>query len=310
MTRTTTRPAARSLPAPDPATRVPCPYRGPDTAVCPVHAPTASRMLIWAGPSQLDGAPVIVLATGVPTMAQRARGARSGNTKTGDMVQTYILRADVNPVAALRDGADVSICGVCPHKSRAAGGSGACYVNVGQGPNSAWKAHQHTGSMPLDLERLRGLKIRFGSYGDPAAVPSHVWASLDAVAAGVTGYTHQWHAERLAAAGLDTAGADIALAEWCMASADTAAEGVMARRLGYRSFIVRAPGEKRPAGAVVCPASAEGGKRTVCATCMACGGNGNGRRQDVTIIAHGSTAGAFKPSAPLVGRSLPLAVVA
>ena len=301
MARTTT-----TLPAPDPATRVPCPYQGADTAVCPVHAPTATRMLIWAGPSQLDGAPIIVLATGVPASAKR--GAKSGNTKTGDMVQTYILRADVNPVAALRLGADVSICGICPHKSKTAGGSGACYVNVGQGPNSAWKAHQHTGSMPLDLERLRGLKIRFGSYGDPGAVPAHVWQSLADVAAGVTGYTHQWQSDRLADAGLDTAGADRALAQWCMASADTPDEGRMARRLGYRSFIVRAPGTAVPKGAVVCPASAEAGKRTVCATCMSCGGNGNGRRQDVTIIAHGSTASAFTPSAPLVGRSLPLAV--
>lgn len=288
-----------SLPAPDPSTKVPCPYDAPNTVVCPVHAPTATRMVIWEGPSLIDGAPIIVLATGVPTMAQRARGARSGNTKTGDMVQTYILRADINPVAALRLGLDATICGVCPHKSRAAGGSGACYVNVGQGPRSAWVAHQHTGSTPLDLERLRGLKIRFGSYGDPGAVPSHVWQSLDAVAAGVTGYTHQWDADRLAASGYSTDAADIKLAEWCMASADTAAEGRTARRLGFRSFIVRGPGDPKPKGAVVCPASAEGGKRTVCATCMSCGGTGNGRTRDVTIIAHGSTAGAFRPSLPL-----------
>ncbi len=284
---------------PNPATRFPCPYVGADTVVCPVHAPTATRMVIWEGPSLLDGSPIIVLATGVPTAAQRKRGARSGNVKTGDMVQTYILRADINPVAVLRAGADVSICGVCPHKSRAAGGSGACYVNVGQGPRSAWVAHQHTGSTPFDIERLRGLKIRFGSYGDPAAVPSYVWQQLADAASGVTGYTHQWDADKLAAAGYATDAADIKLAQWCMASADTAAEGRQARRLGFRSFIVRGPNDPKPAGAVVCPASAEGGKRTVCATCMSCGGTGNGRRNDVTIIAHGSTAGSFRPSLPL-----------
>lgn len=292
---------APTMPAPDPATRVPCPYDNADTGVCPVHRPTATRMLVWQGPSVIDGAPIMLLATGVPTASQRARGAKSQNVKTGDMVQTYILRSDINPVEALKTGADVSICGVCPHKSRAAGGSGACYVNVGQGPRSAWVAHQHTGSTPYDPERLRGLKIRFGSYGDPAAVPSHVWSELADLAAGVTGYTHQWDANRLAGAGLSTDAADIKLAQWCMASADTSDEGRMARRLGYRSFIVRAPGDARPAGAVVCPASAEAGKRTVCATCMACGGTSNGRRHDVTIVAHGSTASSFRP--------LPLMVV-
>ena len=279
--------------------RMACPYDNTNTGVCPVHKPTATRMLIWEGPSVIDGSPIIVLATGVPTAAQRKRGARSANVKTGDMVQTYILRADINPVAALAYGADVSICGVCPHKSRAAGGSGACYVNVGQGPRSAWVAHQHTGSTPYDPERLRGLKIRFGSYGDPAAVPSYVWQELAALADGVTGYTHQWHANRLLDAGLSADAADIKLSQWCMASADTADEGRMARRLGYRSFIVRSPSDPKPAGSVVCPASVEAGKRTVCATCMACGGTGNGRRHDVTIIAHGSTARSFRPSLPL-----------
>lgn len=279
--------------------RTPCQFAGPDTVVCPIHAPTASRMLVWQGPSQIDGSPIVVLATGVPTLSARKRGASSGNVKTGDMVQTYIVRADIDPVSAIKHGADVSICGVCPHKGKSAGGSGACYVNVGQGPRSAWAAHQHTGSTAFDLERLRGVKVRFGSYGDPAAVPAHVWAAIAGVASGVTGYTHQWLADRLASAGLSTAPADIAYAEWCMASADTADEGRMARKRGYRSFIVRSPGDAKPVGSVVCPASAEAGKRTVCATCMACGGNGNGRKHDVTIVAHGSTASSFRPSLPL-----------
>lgn len=268
---------------------------------CTTHAPTPTRMVIWEGPSVIDGTPIIVLATGVPTLSQRknGRGARSGNAKTADMVQTYILRADVNPVTALRLGLDVSICGVCPHKSRAAGGTGACYVNVGQGPRSAWVAHQHTGSTQFDLERLRGIKVRIGSYGDPAAVPSHVWRDIASVAAGVTGYTHQWDAARLHAAGLNTDAANPEFSQWCMASADTPAEGIAARRIGFRSFIVRSADTPRPRGAVVCPASAEAGKRTVCATCMACGGTGNGRKHDVTIIAHGSTATSFRASLPL-----------
>jgi hypothetical protein len=292
----------RTIPAPDPATRVPCPYDAPGTVVCPVHAPTATRMLIWEGPSVIDGAPIVVLATGVPTLKQRARGARSGNSKTGDMVQTFILRADINPVAAIAMGADVSICGVCPHKGKTAGGSGACYVNVGQGPRAAWVAHQHTGSTPYDPERLAGLKIRFGAYGDPAAAPADMWAELHRLAVGVTGYTHQWDAERLRAGGLSPDAADPRFRDWMMASADTAEEGRRARALGYRSFIVRAPGDAKPRGAIVCPASAEGGRRTVCADCMQCGGVGNGRRNDVSIVVHGTTARAFRPLPLMVLR--------
>lgn len=289
-------------PAPDPATRVPCPYQDPAAPICPVHSPTATRMLLWEGPSVIDGAPIVVLATGVPTLKQRARGAKSANSKTGDMVQCFILRADISPLAAIAMGADVSICGVCPHRGSASGGSDACYVNVGQGPRSAWVAHNHTGSTPYDPARLKGLKIRFGAYGDPAAAPSSMWAELHALAAGVTGYTHQWDRDRLAADGLSPDAADPRFSEWMMASADTADEGRRARRLGYRSFIVRGPGEPKPRGAIVCPASAEGGKRTVCANCMQCGGVSNGRRNDISIVVHGTTAGKFRPLPLLVVR--------
>jgi hypothetical protein len=258
-------------------------------------------MVVWRGLSVIDGrTPLVVLAT---FDTRRDSDSSSANAKTGGMVQTFILRDDVDPLTALRDGLDASICGVCPHKSIAAGGSGACYVNVGQAPLSTWRAYKRDGtrtdkrgrpttvgdSVPLDLDMLRGRRIRFGAYGDPAAVPFEVWQSLAAVADGVTGYTHQWRA------------ADPRFAQFCMASADSAAEGVIARHRGYRNFIVRAAGDPKPRGAVVCPASAEAGKRTVCASCMQCGGTSNGRTADITIVAHGSTARKFRP--------LPLTVV-
>lgn len=254
------------------------------------------RMLVWRGVSVLDGVtPLVVLAT----YDTRDGDQSSQNAKTGGMVQTWILRDDISPLDALRDGADTAICGVCPHKSIAAGGSGACYVNVGQAPRSIWHAYAVTraraigtgagDTLALNLDALRGRKIRFGAYGDPAAVPFEVWQQLASVASAVTGYTHQWR------------DADPRFAEVCMASADSIAEGIVARHRGYRSFIVRERGSSKPRGAVVCPASAEAGKRTVCADCLQCGGTGNGRRADITIEAHGSTARAFRP--------LPLSVV-
>lgn len=235
-----------------------------------------NRMLVWSGVSVLDGiTPLVVLATGLAQSSQ--------NSKTGGMVQLWILRADIAPHTAHTQGADAAVCGNCPHRSKASGGSNACYVNLGQGPRSTWVAHTNTGSMPMDVEAFRGRRVRFGAYGDPAAVPFEVWQGIANVAAGVTGYTHQWRT------------ADPRFAQYCMASCDSVDEYREARRAGYRGFVVRPAGSVKPAGMVTCPASAEAGKRTVCASCMQCGGTSNGRTATITIEAHGATKRSFVP---------------
>ncbi|AGR46506.1 hypothetical protein ODIN_92 [Mycobacterium phage Odin] len=242
------------------------------------------RMLIWEGKSELDGSDIIVLATGVPKASKHGNRRKSSvNVKTGDMIQVYILRADKAPLDVIREGLDESICGVCPHRSKASGGSSACYVNVGQGPRSTWAAHERNGSASFRVEAFAGQRVRFGAYGDPAAVPFEVWDRIASVAEGVTGYTHQWRT------------ADPRFAQICMASADSVAERRQARHKGYRTFRVRTASEARLNGEVTCPASREAGYKTVCATCMACGGTDNGRKQDITIIAHGPTAKRFIP---------------
>ena len=60
-------------------------------------------MIIYEGPSKLDGAPIVAIATGVD-------GA-SDNGKTGDMVQITIIRADIAPHHATKTGDDTSVCG-------------------------------------------------------------------------------------------------------------------------------------------------------------------------------------------------------
>lgn len=259
------------------------------------------RMVVWRGASRLDGVtPVVVLATYDSNPLRSA----SANGKTGGMVQTWILVDGAEPLDVLMSGGDAAICGTCPHRGPASGGSGACYVNVGQAPNSTYRAYRRDGSrvvgrrkdgshpddsVPFDVEVFRGRVVRFGSYGDPAAVPVEVWEAIRAVARDVTGYTHAWRS------------ASPRFAAFAMASADTVEEGREARRAGYRSFIVRGVGDPKPRGAVTCPASAEAGHRTVCASCLKCSGTGSGRRGDVTIVAHGSSARKFRP--------LPLSVV-
>ena len=237
-------------------------------------------MTVWQGISQIDGVtPIVVIAT------FGKAGKASANEKTGDMIQTFILRADMEPWEAIQTGQDEAICGVCPHRGKASGGTGACYVRVYQAPLSTWRSWDRGNAEAFDLERFRGRKVRIGSYGDPAAVPVAVWQEIVAVAAATTGYTHQWRK------------ADPAFAAFCMASTDSVAERREARLMGYRTFHVRALGTGKGKGEIVCPASAEAGKRTVCASCLQCGGTGNGRTGDITIMAHGASKRAFAPLA-------------
>ena len=56
--------------------------------------------VFYDGPSLIDGAPIIGIAV-----------LESSNAKTGNMVQTYILRADMAPLAAIASGDDVSTAG-------------------------------------------------------------------------------------------------------------------------------------------------------------------------------------------------------
>jgi hypothetical protein len=161
-----------------------------------------NTFLLWAGPSAIDGAPIGLFVSGLAN--------RSRNRKTGAMVQTYIMRLDVDPVQAIKLGLDGSICGTgknrCPHmlqeRTNAAGKVKlvrTCYVNVGQGPLTIWRAWER-GNVPMpDIHTVQraiaatGRPLRMGAYGDPAAIPQHVWESILPFATGRTGYTHQWN---------------------------------------------------------------------------------------------------------------------
>ena len=239
--------------------------------------------ILWQGASLLDGAPIVAIATGL--------NHSSTNRKTGAMIQTYILRSDISPIDAVRTGADASMCGNCPHRGARTPdgewGHRTCYVNVGQGPLGVWRAFKrgrYPGLPDEALARLAALIstgagriVRLGTYGDPAAVPSVIWRNLVMKAKGHTGYTHQWRDAP-------------SLVKLCMASVDTVAEALEAQALGWRTFRVdtsRAIGAQP--GEVLCPASAEAGKKLTCEKCLACGG-ADGRRGSIYIPAHGGFA--------------------
>ena len=232
-------------------------------------------IIIYRGPSMLDGKPIVAIVSSL--------GAKSSNVKTGHMVQTYILADGIEPHAALKSGDDASVCGDCKH--RPANG-GACYVRVDQGPLVVYRAYQrgryvdYSADMFGMREACAGKLVRLGSYGDPAAVPFHIWQNLVSLASGVTGYTHQWrnHPE---------------FAALCMASVDTFGEYMEARAQGWRTFRVRAPHDLADKLEVICPASKEAGFKTVCASCKACGGHSSKAKAGIVIMAHGAKASRF-----------------
>jgi len=236
----------------------------------------ANGAVLFEGKSKIDGSPIVVIATGIKSA--------SSNAKTGDLVQTWILRADMTPQQAVDSGADESICGTCPHRGEVVNGKNvnrSCYVTIFQAPRNiyhTWKRGKYAnykGAKGRAL--LADRNVRLGAYGDPGAVPFHIWKNLLADANTGTGYTHQWKE------------ADPRFAKYCMASADNLEEGEQARAKGYRTFRVGSPAEKMVKGKeFLCPASKEAGVKTNCAACLACGGMSSKNKASVFIPVHGA----------------------
>lgn len=232
---------------------------------------------IYDGPSMLDGKPIVAIITGY--------AIDTANQKMGRApLQTWILPREVNPLEATRAGADVSICGDCPHRGWIEDGRNlgrSCYVEVHFGVRNVWLAWER-GNYPdrfrvADLIQLGHARmIRLGSYGDPAAVPFWVWRSLTHASAWSMGYTRQWrdcHAE---------------FARLCMASVHSDAERQEAKAMGWRTFRTRTAQQSLGDYEIACPASAEMGKKATCEECRACSGLGGKARADVAITAHGA----------------------
>lgn len=225
--------------------------------------------IVYSGPSMIDGKPIVAIATGFNG---------NENAKTGDMIQIWIVRADMRPTEAYKTGEDQSVCGDCKHRKW-----GTCYVNVFQGPYSVHNAFLNNKYPVLPSAQVfAGRKVRLGAYGDPAAVPFYVLKRICDASNGHTGYTHQWHK------------CDARYRSLIMASCDTPEEFKNARRKGWRTFRIRLEGEPLLAKEFVCPASNEAGKRMTCARCMACDGGKFAGKGTPVIVAHGGGMQNFK----------------
>ena len=245
-------------------------------------------LIIYRGASILDGAPIVAIAT-----------FKTSNAKTGDMVQVWIIREDLNPVEASKLGADSSICGACTHRHSL---GGACYVNIGQAPNSIWKAYQRGAYRVLDIlgndedatiaaHHIHGRKVRLGAYGDPAAVPFEVFEQLLKGASGWTGYTHQARHKHF----------DPRLFRYCMASADTPRQAQKLQSRGARTFRVKTAAAPRGSAEIECLADSKGMQ---CIDCGLCNGASD-TAPNIVINVHGSRSNRFNASlggAQLIAR--------
>jgi hypothetical protein len=213
---------------------------------------------------------VVIIATGF--------GNKSTNSKTGGMIQIYIIRDDMSPIEAVKRGLDSAICFDCPARGNGIDGTGRyCYVTLMHGPTQVYKSFKRGRYQNLetkDYHVFSGRAVRFGSYGDPILLSPHKVARICSVAAKWTGYTHQWmHVGN----------------EWAnsffMASADSVHRAQVAQSEGWRTFRVSnsvSPLENE----ISCPASAEMGHKTQCASCGLC--KGAGMAKNITIQVHGS----------------------
>jgi hypothetical protein len=161
-------------------------------------------VIIYDGPSMLDGSPVVVVLTSL-------RGTSTNDKTSGGalpLAQTYIIPRSMLPAPdatpttgartwfdALAAGSDASVCGRCPLRpaavaaARAAGqpAPDPCYVlngppdvarAVAAGRYPVATLTEAAGYVRAMLSAGRIAGVRGGSWGDPAAAPVDVHAAL------------------------------------------------------------------------------------------------------------------------------------
>ena len=237
-----------------------------------VKKPTAAKskqkgFVLYDGASVLDGAPIVVVAT-----------LETSNAKTGAMVQTWILRSDIEPHKAIKSGEDSSVCGNCPQRHHS---NGSCYVMTHQAPLSVYRSYKRglypTYSSAEHSSILAGRALRLGAYGDPAAVPFEVFAPLVELASVHTGYTHQ-----IAHKAFDKRYLSV-----CQVSADTPKQALKYQALGAKTFRVALPDDSLYDNEIECLADSKG---IQCIDCGLC----DGQSKNIAIVVHGQRKNNFK----------------
>ena len=226
-----------------------------------------SGVIIYQDKSLINDEPIVAIAP----------KKRSKNRKTGDMTQIWILSSVMNPLSAIKNNVDRGICGDCPHRGT------TCYVEVWQAPMNIYGAFKRGNYQRLPEEKIPKYfaekTVRFGAFGDVAALPFSLVAKIALSSKGWTSYTHQWKNPKFQNH-----------QKFSMASVDSLAEKVEAERLGWRTFRIKGLSEKKVSGEIVCPASEERGKLKQCYECLLCSGIDGLGKKNITISIHGKPA--------------------
>lgn len=233
----------------------------------------SNTYVIYEGPSELTGEPIVVIAVGFRDP--------SSNVKTGNMVQTYVIRSDIDPQLATLSGQDEAVCGDCalagpPPMRQPKNKSGwsrpgrLCYVDLMRINNQIYKPYKKGVTPRVPFEALADLfalveGLRIGSFGEPTAVPEKIWRECLRKTTRWTGYTHQWNKPRFQG-----------FRDFCMASVDTPEEAVYAQRiLGWSTYRLGGPADPpMDELEVVCLFEPESGLevRLQCDSCGLCTG--------------------------------------
>lgn len=237
--------------------------------------------VIWRGESPFAaGVELVAAVTGLARASQ--------NSGTGEMLQVWIMRADIRPSACRREGARRATCGGCRLKA-------VCYTRP---PNRVWEGLARRGMVAghdavvgavatgadlsgrraAVLDLVRGRKIRWGADGDPCVIPADLMSAMCHASAGWTGYTHSWRDPRFSEH-----------KRFLMASVESRRGAVDAVAAGWRWFRVRSStdGCGAVSGTVVreadCP---KGSGKLSCSECMFCSGTDGRGRGSASIVLH------------------------
>ena len=232
-------------------------------------------IILYQGASLINGQPIVALAQ-----------SDSTNKKTGNMIQTFILDATVDPLEASRTGRDSSICGSCPHRGtpnnndKGQATNRTCYVTLAHAPLGKYKAYKKGvyGTKTATLKEIAEFGslqgVRLGTYGDPCAVPNECGKRLTSKALYSTAYTHA---------------AINPMPESIMTSTDNLKQSIDAWGRNERTFrVISHVDQLYKRREVLCPASEEMGKRATCASCKLCGG-ASVNAKSIAIVAHGTS---------------------
>lgn len=234
----------------------------------------------------IDGSPIVVVAI-----------VKSSNAKTSDMIQTYVLRSDIDPLTASKTGLDYAICGNCTHRGKPTADpkkkqaiERSCYVTLYHGPLVVYKGYKrgiYPSATSQEIKRLGADRmVRLGTYGDPLACPESVWGDLLSESIGHTGYSHQYGLVQ----------GDYSKVMISADSKDDAQEHHASKRRTFRVIPVTTWVDQGKSALlkteILCPASEEMGKVTTCDKCKLCAGGTVGK--SIAIVSHGTSRSMFK----------------